>query len=48
LEIGGLRQLPRVYPAEELLNKAINQAMYVKEDVTVQPNLPCFHDGMRG
>lgn len=37
MDLGGLRQLPRVYPAEETINKAINQCMYVKEDLEVPP-----------
>ncbi|KAJ1478853.1 hypothetical protein T484DRAFT_1816458 [Baffinella frigidus] len=36
MDLGGLRQLPRVYPAEETINKAINQCMYVKEDLEVR------------
>jgi len=36
LQLGGLRQLPRVYPAEEILNRAINSALYVNEDISVR------------
>ena len=36
LAAGGLRQLPRVYPADEILNRAINTALHVKEDTSVK------------
>ena len=34
--LGRLRQLPRVYPAEEILNRAINAALRLKEDTSVK------------
>jgi hypothetical protein len=34
--LGLLRQLPRVYPAEEILNRAINAALRLKEDTSVK------------
>jgi len=36
LAMGGLRQLPRVYPADEILNRAINEALRLKEDTSVK------------
>jgi len=36
LAMGGLRQLPRVYPADEIRNRAINAALRVKEDTSVK------------
>ena len=36
LSMGGLRQLPRVYPADEILNRAINAALRLKEDTSIK------------
>ena len=36
LAMGGLRQLPRVYPADEILNRAINEALRLKEDTSIK------------
>eukprot|EP00960_Hanusia_phi_P067785 766700-Hanusia_phi.AAC.1 len=34
--LGGLKKLPRVFPADELINRAVNQALSHKEDTTVK------------
>jgi len=36
LGLGGLKKLPRVFPADELVNRAVNRALSHKEDTTVK------------